>query len=41
MQADTKSEMMDIIQEYHRLLRASGQKAAPEKTKFFSEKYNF
>ena len=38
MQAGTKSEMMDIIQEYHRLLRASGLKAASEKTKFFLRK---
>ena len=38
MQADTKPEMMDIIQEYHRLLRASVLKEAPEKTKFFLRK---
>ena len=41
MQADTKPKMMDIIQESHRLLRASGLKAAPEKTKFFLRKVQF
>ena len=41
MQAETKPEMMDIIQEYHRLLRASGLKAAPEKTNFFLRKVQF
>ena len=38
MEADTKSEMTNIIQENHRLLRASGLKTAPEKTKLFPRK---
>ena len=41
MQADTKSEMMDINQGYHRLPRASRLKAAPEKTNFFFRKVQF
>ena len=41
MQADTKSEMFDVILEYHRLLRSAGLKAAPDKTKFFLRKVQF
>lgn len=41
MQASSKSEMFDVILEYHRLLRSAGLKAAPDKTKFFLKKVQF
>ena len=38
MQAQTVEEMFDIIATFHDLLRKSGLKAQPEKTKFFFKK---
>ena len=41
MQAQTQGEMFRIIIHYHHLLRKSGLKAQPEKTKFFLRKVQF
>ena len=41
MQAQDKIEMFEIIDKYHELLRISGLKAQPEKTKFFLRKVKF
>ena len=41
MQAETKSELFDIIREYHTLRRSSGLKAAPDKTKLFLRNVQF
>ena len=41
MQAQDKIEMFEIIDKYHELLRISGLKAQPEKTKFFLRKVQF
>ena len=41
MQAQDKTEMFEIIDKYHELLRKSGLKAQPEKTKFFLRKVQF
>ena len=40
-QSQTETEMFEIINEYHHLLRESGLKAQPEKTKFFLRKVQF
>ena len=41
MQAQDETEMFEIIDKYHELLRKSGLKAQPEKTKFFLRKVQF
>ena len=41
MQAQTQSKMFKILIHYHHLLRKSGLKAQPEKTKFFLQKVQF
>ncbi len=41
LQAENKTKMMDVIKEYHALLRKSNLKASPEKTKFFLRKVQF
>ena len=41
MQSQTETEMFEIINMYHHLLRKSGLKAQPEKTKFFLRKVQF
>ena len=40
-QAQDETEMFEIIDKYHELLRKSGLKAQPEKTKFFLGKVQF
>ena len=40
-QSQTKSEMFNIIHEYHQLLRKGGLRAAPDKRHFFLRKVNF
>ena len=41
MQAQDETEMFEIIDKYRELLRKSGLKAQPEKTKFFRRKVQF
>ena len=41
MQAQDESEMFEITGMYHELLRESGLKAQPEKTKVFLRKVQF
>ena len=41
MQAQDETEIFEIIDKYHELLRKSGLKAQTEKTKFFLRKVQF
>ena len=41
MQSQTETEIFEIFDKYHHLLRKSGLKAQPEKTHFFPRKVQF
>ena len=41
MQSQTRSEMFNVVNEYHTLLRKTGLKAAPDKRFFFLNKVKF